>query len=51
MTRTFTVEQSLQGHALSSFDAAACEPGDRARYRAKPERRDPANPGSPVVRW
>jgi hypothetical protein len=51
MARIFTAERRLQGQALSSFGAYACQPGRSLDHEAKPGRRDLANTGMPVVRW
>jgi len=51
MARIFTAERTLQGQALSSFGAYACQAGSRLHSELKPGRRDTANTGRPVVRW
>ena len=51
MARILTAERTLQGQALSSFGAYACQPGSRLHSELKPGRRDSANTGRPVVRW
>ena len=51
MARILTAERTLQGQALSSFGAYACQPGSRLHSELKPGRRDTANTGRPVVRW
>jgi len=51
MARILTAETSLQGQALSSFGAYACQPGMSLDHGAKPGRRESANAGRPVVRW
>lgn len=50
MARILTAETTLQGQALSSFGAYACQPGIRLDHEAKPGRRESANAGGPVVR-
>ena len=51
MARIFTAERTLQGQALSSFGAYACQAGSRLHSELKPGRRDTANAGRPVLRW
>ena len=51
MARTLTADTLLQGQALSSFGAYACQPGIDLDHEAKPGRRESANAGRPVVRW
>jgi hypothetical protein len=51
MTRIRTTEGTLQGQSLSSFGALACLPGQYLDHEAKPERRELANAGRPVMRW
>ena len=50
MARIHTAEPRLQGQPLTSFGAFACTPG-YLDDEAKPERRELAGAGIPVVRW
>jgi len=50
MARIHTAERTLQGQPLSSFGAFACTAG-YLDHEAKPERRELAEAGNPIVRW
>jgi hypothetical protein len=51
MARALLTKRTLQGQALSSFDAFACLPGRYLVHEIKPARRCSAELGSPVERW
>jgi len=51
MARMFTAETLLQGRALSSVGARACEPGRSLEHEARSGRRSIAVVGDPGNRW
>jgi hypothetical protein len=51
MARTLTAETLLQGKALSSFGAYACQPGSSLDDEGTLGRRESADTGRLVVRW